>query len=101
MTCISLICDFKEIFTFNSWLINPLSYQKLGTKINGLSFVGTRINVNKEHIDPVKETAVNWVALMPYGYMNSAQDSSIKFDLFLAVVWRDKKWALIKRFLFL
>jgi hypothetical protein len=52
-----------------------------GQKINGLSFVGTRINVNKEHIDPVKETAVNWVALMPYGYMNSAQDSSIKFDL--------------------
>ena len=52
-----------------------------GQKINGLSFVGTRINVNKEHIDPVKETAANWVALMPYGYMNSAQDSSIKFDL--------------------
>jgi len=46
----------------------------------GLSFVGTKEQVLPEQILPVEQLGANWVSLMPYGYLNSAQDSIVAYD---------------------
>ena len=50
-------------------------------EIRGLSFVGTRDRVSKENLIPVKKSAANWVALMPYGYMKSAQTPMLSYNV--------------------
>lgn len=46
----------------------------------GLSFVGTKEQVLPEQILPVEQLGANWVSLMPYGYLSSAQDSIVAYD---------------------
>ena len=55
--------------------------QNWSQEIRGLSFVGTRDRVNKQHLIPIKKSAANWVALMPYGYMKSAQTPMVSFNV--------------------
>lgn len=50
-------------------------------KIKGLSFVATRDLVTDTNINPIKETAANWVSLMPYGYMDAPNSTEIAFNL--------------------
>lgn len=52
-----------------------------GQEIRGLSFVGSSYEVKKEHLKPIKKSAANWVALMPYAYMKSATSPKVSYDL--------------------
>ena len=54
--------------------------QNWSQEIRGLSFVGTRDRVNKQHLIPIKKSAANWVALMPYGNMKSARIPLVSFN---------------------
>ena len=58
--------------------------QNWSQEIRGLSFVGTLDRVSKEHLIPIKKSAANWVALMPYGYMKSAWTPLVSFN----VLWQ-------------
>ena len=56
-------------------------FKNWSQEIRGLSFVGTRDRVSNEHLMPIKKSAANWVALMSYGYMKSAQTPMISFNV--------------------
>tara|TARA_B110000114_G_scaffold47011_1_gene49848 strand:+ start:145 stop:501 length:357 start_codon:yes stop_codon:yes gene_type:complete len=56
-------------------------FKNWSQEIRGLSFVGTRDRVNKQHLIPIKKRASNWVALMPYGYMKWAQTPMVSFNV--------------------
>ena len=55
--------------------------QNWSQEVRGLSFVSTRDRVSNEHLMPMKKSAANWVALMPYGYMKSAQTPMVSFNV--------------------
>lgn len=48
--------------------------------MNGLSFVASNRILTEKDIEPVSVVHANWVALMPFGFMNSATDPSLTFD---------------------
>lgn len=66
------------VFLFTVLIFCP--FKNWSQEIRGLSFVGTRDQVNQEHLIPIKERAANWVALMPYGYMQSAQTPVVSYN---------------------
>lgn len=49
-------------------------------KVYGLSFVASNRELASEDIIPVKEVNANWVALMPFGFMNTPQDPAVRFN---------------------
>lgn len=49
-------------------------------KINGISFVGSRIKANQEHIDPVVKLNANYAAVMPFGFARDLNSPNIIFD---------------------
>lgn len=57
-----------------------LSFMVNGQKVKGISFVGTKEKVRLEQLIPVQQIGANWVTLMPFGYLASAQDSVLRFD---------------------
>lgn len=71
--------EMKIKFLFGFFLM-ALSSFAFGQKIMGLSFVGTKEKVLSEQIIPVQEVGANWVTLMPFGYMQSAADSMLRYD---------------------
>ncbi|UOY08205.1 glycoside hydrolase [Muricauda sp. SCSIO 64092] len=54
-------------------------------KINGISFVGSREEVNQEHIDPVIAIHANYAAVMPFGFIRSLDNPNVIFDT-------DRQW---------
>lgn len=51
-----------------------------GQKMNGVSYVGTKENILPAHITPVEKLGANYVSLMPFGYLDSIEDSKVRFD---------------------
>ena len=49
-------------------------------KINGLSFVATNDTVEQQHVDPVKQLNANWVAVMPFGFMERTDSPKLFYD---------------------
>ncbi len=42
--------------------------------------MGTKENVLPAQILPIEKVGVNWVTLMPFGYLDSIEDSKVRFD---------------------
>lgn len=49
-------------------------------KINGVSFVASREPINKAHIQPLVNVNSNYVALMPFGFMESTKHPNLGFN---------------------
>ena len=49
-------------------------------KINGVSFVAAPDKIFPQHIIPLKKASVNFVSLMPFGFVKSLNDSELKFN---------------------
>ena len=49
-------------------------------KMHGLSFVGTRADIQLSQVKKIQDVNANWVTLMPFGYLYSLQDSLVKFN---------------------
>ena len=49
-------------------------------KMHGLSFVGTRDDIQISQVKKIQDVNANWVTLMPFGYLYSLQDSLVKFN---------------------
>lgn len=54
-------------------------------KINGISFVGGPKPINKTHITPVEKVNANWVAIMPFAFMQKKDTSALVFNV-------DRQW---------
>ena len=50
-------------------------------KINGLSFVASKNHVLDETIKPVLEVNANWVALMPFGFVESVTNPNLGYNV--------------------
>lgn len=50
-------------------------------KINGLSFVASKNHVLDETIKPVLEVNGNWVALMPFGFVQSVNNPNLGYNV--------------------
>ncbi|NAY92099.1 glycoside hydrolase [Muricauda sp. JGD-17] len=51
-----------------------------GTKINGVSFVGSREPVDQIHVNPVLDIHANYAAVMPFGFLRSPNSPNLIFD---------------------
>lgn len=49
-------------------------------KINGVSFVGSRDRAEQGHVNPILELNANYVAIMPFGFVQSPDSPRIFFD---------------------
>ena len=49
-------------------------------KINGISFVASRVEVNQSHIDPVVALNANFAAVMPFGFIRSTDLPQINYN---------------------
>lgn len=67
-----------KCFLLSAFLLSSLLVY--GQKIHGLSFVGTRNDVQLNQVESVLAVNANWVTLMPFGYLLSMQDSLVKFN---------------------
>ena len=65
-----VICIFFLVFH---------SCKSQGEKINGLSFVSSRDSINKTHIQPIKKASANYVALMPFGFIQNLNTPKVTF----------------------
>lgn len=50
------------------------------TKINGVSYVGTRDSLLLEHVEPLKNNFVNYTSLMPFGFIRDQSNPEIIFN---------------------
>ena len=50
------------------------------TKINGVSYVGTRDSLLLEHVEPLKNNFVNYTSLMPFGFIRDQSHPEIIFN---------------------
>ncbi len=50
------------------------------SKINGLSFVGSRDKITQKNVDPVKKVNANYTAIMPFGFMRSLNEPKVVFN---------------------
>jgi len=58
---------------------------KVYPKINGVSFVASRIEVQQEHIDPLLNINANYSAIMPFGFIKTLENPEIVFNT-------DRQW---------
>lgn len=49
-------------------------------KINGVSFVSNRHSVDSTHVNPVRNVAANFAAVMPFGFVRSEEKSKVIFN---------------------
>ncbi|MCB4799149.1 glycoside hydrolase family 113 [Neotamlana laminarinivorans] len=49
-------------------------------KINGVSFVASRDNINATHVKPVVNVNANYAAIMPFGFVEHLEHPSIKHN---------------------
>ncbi len=61
------------------------SSQMMITKINGVSFVGSRDKVSQEHVNPVLNVNANFAAVMPFGFIRDLSSPKVIFDT-------DRQW---------
>ena len=59
--------------------------QEIKKKINGISFVGSREQVQQEHVDPVVKINANYAAVMPFGFIRDLHSPNLIFDT-------DRQW---------
>ncbi|WP_340064575.1 glycoside hydrolase family 113 [Ascidiimonas aurantiaca] len=50
------------------------------TKINGISFVGSRDKIEADAITPVTEVNANWSAVMPFAFSRSTTESNLMYN---------------------
>jgi hypothetical protein len=55
------------------------------TKINGISYVASRVELNENHIPPLASIHTNFAAIMPFGFIRSLEDPVIMYD-------SDRQW---------
>ncbi|MEX0997893.1 MAG: glycoside hydrolase [Flavobacteriaceae bacterium] len=51
------------------------------SKINGVSFVGSREVIDSTHIQPVVEVNANWAAVMPFAFMQTLDATDLIFNI--------------------
>jgi hypothetical protein len=49
-------------------------------KINGLSYVASRILIDEQHVEPVVSMNANYVAIMPYGFIRDLSHPDIRYN---------------------
>ncbi|MUP44732.1 glycoside hydrolase [Gramella sp. BOM4] len=54
-------------------------------KINGISLVASRDSLRTDHLEPIKKTYANAVALMPYAFMRDKENPELIFNI-------DRQW---------
>jgi len=52
----------------------PLSTE-IGEKMNGVSFVGTRHETERTHLEPITRIHANWIAVIPYAFARAGEPS--------------------------
>jgi len=50
-------------------------------KINGISFVATPREIDSTAIQPMMETGANWVAIMPFGFMDKLNSTEVVYNI--------------------
>ncbi|WP_044402304.1 glycoside hydrolase [Lacinutrix sp. Hel_I_90] len=65
----------KRLFLFFFCLAQSCTAQT--SKINGVSFVASRIPVTEEHINPVVSVNANYAAIMPFGFIKDLKNPEI------------------------
>ncbi len=58
-------------------------------KMNGLSFVASNREITSEAVQKVAAMNANWVTLMPFGFMKSTSDTSVRFNS--SFQWRNER----------
>jgi len=54
--------------------------QESQEKINGLSFVASRLQLAQQHITPIIQVNANYAAVMPFGFIRNLETPEIVFD---------------------
>jgi len=54
---------------------------KEGEKINGLCLVSLKDIMDKSNIAPMISVGANWIAVIPFGFINSLDDPELKFNI--------------------
>ena len=50
------------------------------TKINGISFVSSRIPIDESHVNPVVKLNANYAAIMPFGFMRNKDQANVAYN---------------------
>jgi len=50
------------------------------SKINGISFVSSRIPISEKHVQPVINLNANYAAIMPFAFMRTSQTNTVVFN---------------------
>ena len=66
---------YKLLIVFLILSIQACSSQS--EKINGVSFVASRVNINEAHVNPVVSVNANYCAIMPFGFIKSLEHPEI------------------------
>ena len=61
-------------------LILLLFSNSLTAQINGVSYVSVKMKLDSSHVSPAITVGANWISLVSYAYMPSAQKPTLKFD---------------------
>lgn len=69
-----------SIFLFLVAIFLQISCKSQNQKINGLSFVASRDQIDSTHINPVLKVHANFVSLMPFGSIKDVASPEIKFN---------------------
>lgn len=69
-----------SIFLFLVAIFLQISCKSQTQKINGLSFVASRDQIDSTHINPVLKVHANFVSLMPFGSIKDVASPEIKFN---------------------
>lgn len=70
-----------RFFTFLSMVILLSSCSgKPVSKINGVSFVASRIAIDSSHVAPIVNLSANYAAIMPFGFIRDLQNPDIIYN---------------------
>ncbi len=65
------------------FFISCTSSSQKGENINGVSYVSSNLKISSKHIQPILDINANYVAIMPFGFIENLHHSELGFD---------KKW---------
>lgn len=65
---------------FLVFILGIQSCKTQSAKINGVSFVASRVEVNENHINPIVELNANYAAVMPFGFIKELSNPNIVFN---------------------
>ncbi len=66
---------FILLFTLQSFFCASQS-----KKINGISFVSSRVPITETHVQPVVNLNANYAAIMPFAFMRSLQSNAVNYN---------------------